>query len=231
MELMARSLFARHPQDSGLNNSLYIFDNASKDDMADLESFAEYKRIPIVQSGFTTETKHNSHGEVLRRFVLENPDATHYLFLDSDVCFLEDLTLNSMLVELENTPNAFGIGARMSWDGDKEIPEDNWKANPDIYQDRLHPCCALVKNTPVFRKVVEEVGLSCVNYLWADAEEYLDTFKLMTKVMKTHGLKHIISTKMVMHFFNVSYVWEPTEHLLEAKAERRDQLLKQFRGY
>lgn len=231
MELMARSLFARHPQDSGLHFSLHIFDNASQDDMSGLESYAESIGIPITRSGFTTETKHNSHGEVLSRFVLDNPEPTHYLFLDSDVCFLEDLTLNSMLVELENTPNAFGIGARMSWDGIEEIPEDNWKANPDIYQARLHPCCALVKNTPVFRKVVEQIGFSCVNYLWAETEEYLDTFKLMTKVMKTHGLKHIISSKMVMHFFNVSYVWEATQHLNEAKAERRDQLLEQFCGF
>lgn len=229
MELMVRSLLGRHPQDSGLHFSLHIFDNASQDDMTDLESYAESKGIPITQSGFSTQTRHNSHGEVLSRFVLENLESTHYLFLDSDVCFLEDLTLNSMLVELENTPNAFGIGARMSWDGDEEIPEDNWKANPDIYLDRLHPCCALVKNSPVFRKVVEEVGLSCVQYLWAGADEYLDTFKLMTKVMKTHGLIHIISTKMVMHFFNVSYVWEPTQHLIEAKAERRDQYLDLYR--
>jgi hypothetical protein len=231
MELMTRSLFARHPQDSGLHFSLHIFDNASKDDMTDLESYAEVTGIPITQSGFTTKTNNNSHGEVLRHFVLENPEPSHYLFLDSDVCFLEDLTLNSMLVDLENKPNAFGIGARMSWDGIEEIPEDNWKANPDIYQARLHPCCALVKNTPVFRKVVEEIGLSSVKYLWAETEEYLDTFKLMTKVMKTHGLKHIISSKMVLHFFNVSYVWEPTQHWNEAKAERLDQLLKQFRGY
>jgi hypothetical protein len=231
MELMTRSLFARHPQDSGLRFSLQIFDNASQDDMTDLESFAESEGIPITQSGFTTETRHNSHGEVLRRFVLENPEATHYLFLDSDVCFLEDLTLNSMLVELENTPNAFGIGARMSWDGIEEIPEDNWKANPDIYHARLHPCCALVKNTPVFRNVVEEIGLSYVKYLWAETEEYLDTFKLMTKVMKTHGLKHILSSKMVLHFFCVSYYWEPTQHWNEVKAERRDQLLEQYRNY
>ena len=90
MELMTRSLFDRHPQDSGLHLSLHIFDNASQDDMTDLESYAECTGIPIVQSGFTTETIHNSHGEVLRQFVLENPEATHYLFLDSDVCFLEE---------------------------------------------------------------------------------------------------------------------------------------------
>ena len=109
------------------------------------------------------------------------------------------------------------------------MPEDIWQANPDIYHARLHPCCALVKNTPVFREVVKEIGLSCVKCLWVDAEEYLDTFKLMTKVMKTHGLKHIISSKMVLHFFRISYYWEPTQRWNESKAERRDQLLDQYR--
>lgn len=220
MELMVRSLFTRHPQDSGLRFLLYIYDNASKDEMTELETYAESQRVPIIQSGFTTETEHNTHGEVLRRFVLENPEGTYYLFLDSDVCFLEDLTLNSMLIELEHTTNAFGIGPRMSWDGIEEIPENNWKTNPDIYDARLHPCCALVKNTPLFRNVVEKIGLSCVKYLWAEAEEYLNTLKLMTKVMKTHGLEHIISSKMVMHFFSVSYFWEPTQHWNEAKAKK-----------
>jgi len=219
MELMARSLFARHPQDSGLQFSLYIYDNASQDDMTDLESYAENQGILIIQSGFTTETKHNSHGEVLRRFVLDSPEPTHYLFLDSDVCFLEDLTLNRMLSELEHAPDAFGIGPRMSWDGLEEIPEDNWKANPDIYDARLHPCCALVKNTPLFRNVVEEIGLSCAKYLWAETEEYLDTFKLMTKVMKTHGLKHIISSKMVLHFFSAAI--PNMRHNLKRKRTRR----------
>jgi hypothetical protein len=230
LELMIRSLFARHPQESGLNFSLTIFDNASQDDITAVDAFAREKQIPIIQSGFTTDTENNSHGEVLRRFVLENPDPTHYLFLDSDVCFLEDSTLNTMLAELEGVPDAFGIGPRMSWDGIEEIPTSVLKENPDICDARLHPCCALVKNTLLFRDVVEEIGLSCVKYLWANAEEYLDTFKLMTKVMKTHGLKHIFSSKMVLHFFCVSYVWEPTQHWSEAKARRRDVLLDQFRN-
>jgi hypothetical protein len=231
LELMIRSLFARHPQVSGLNFSLTIYDNASQDDMTDLKAYAESQGIQIIQSGFTTETENNSHGEVLRRFVLENPDPSHYLFLDSDVCFLDDFTLNSMLAELEQTSDAFGIGPRMSWDGIDEIPPNALKENPDICDARLHPCCALVKNTPLFRRVAAEIGLSPVKYLWAEAEEYLDTFKLMTKVMKTHGLKHIISSKMVLHFFCVSYIWEATQHWNESKAKRRDGLLNQFRNF
>jgi hypothetical protein len=230
MELMVRSLYARHPQGSGFNFSLTIYDNASQDDLTGLEKFAAEQGILILQSGFTSDTVNNSHGEVLRRFVLENPGPTHYLFLDSDVCFLDDFTINTMLTELSGTPEAFGIGPRMSWDGAEEIPQDVMKANPDIRDARLHPCCALVKNTSLFRNVVEAIGLSSVKYLWANAEEYLDTFKLMTKVMHTHGLKHIISSKMVLHFFCVSYVWEPTKHWNEAKARRRDDLLEQFRS-
>jgi hypothetical protein len=227
MELMLRSLFAKHSSD--LDLSVTVYDNDSQDDMTDLRAYAESRRIPVIQSGFTTETKNNSHGEVLSRFVLEHPDCTHYLFLDADVCFVEDNTLDVMLAELERRSDAFGIGPRMSWDGAVEIPEEIRKGNPDLYEARLHPCCALVKNTEVFRRVVREIGLSCAKLCWADGEEYLDTFKLMTKVMKTHGLRHIISSKMVMHFFCVSYDWEPTQHLVGVKARRRDALLREFR--
>ena len=227
MELMLRSLFAKHSSD--LDLTVTVYDNASQDDMTDLRMYAESKRIPILQSGFTTETENNSHGEVLSKFVLEHPDCTHYLFLDTDVCFVEDDTLDVMLEELEESTDVFGTSPRMSWDGVVEIPEETRKAIPDLYETRLHPCCALVKNTSLFRHVVEEIGLSCAKYLWANGEEYLDTFKLMTKVMKTHGLRHIISSKMVLHFFCVSYVWEPTKHWDEMKANRRDALLKALR--
>ena len=207
-----------------------MFDNASTDDMSELKAYVKSKRLSIEQTGFTTNTKNNSHGEILAKFVLDHPDCTHYLFLDADVCFLEDNTIGALLRELEEREDAFGIGPRMSWDGVEEIPQDARKDNPDICDARLHPCCALVKNTPLFRLIVQEVGLSSANYLWAEREEIFDTFKLMTKVMKTHGLKHLISSQMVLHFFCVSYVWEPTKHWNEAKAKRRDELLSKYRG-
>jgi hypothetical protein len=227
MELMLRSLFGRHPR--GLDLSLTVFDNASTDDMSELIAYTESRGIPIIQSGFATDTVNNSHGEILSRFVLDHPDCTHYLFLDPDVCFLEENTIGKMLYELDKSANTFGIGPRMSWDGVKEIPEDARNGNPDICDARLHPCCALVKNAPLFRDVVEEIGLSSVKYLWAEGGEIVDTFKLMTKVMKTHGLRHVISSTMVLHFFCVSYVWEPTKHWNEAKAKRRDELLYELR--
>ena len=227
VELALRSLFAHHPRE--LNVSLRVFDNASTDDMSELIAYLASRGLSIEQTGFTTDSENNSHGEILSRFVLDHPDCTHYLFLDADVCFIEENTIGTMLDELEDRSDVFGIAPRMSWDGVEEIPEEVWRKNRDIYDARLHPCCALVKNTALFRRIVKEIGLSSVKYLWAESDEILDTFKLMTKVMKTHGLKHIISSKMVLHFFCVSYTWEPTKQWNEVKAKRRDRLLSIYR--
>lgn len=59
----------------------------------------------------------------------------------------------TMAAELSARPDAFGIGARMSWDGVDEIPESIREENEDLYRSRLYPCCALVKNTRIFRIV------------------------------------------------------------------------------
>lgn len=112
-ELMLRYLFVHHPYEQ--NVFLTVFDNSSTDDTSSLKAYAESKGVPIRQSGFTAKTQNNSHGEILRRFVLEQPDCTYYLFLDTDVCFLEDNTLRVMRHELETATNAFGIGTRISW--------------------------------------------------------------------------------------------------------------------
>ena len=236
-ELMLRSLFACHSIDTGgdggsdgLRLALTLYDNDSQDDQRSLRAYADSVGVPVLPSGFSTQTANNSHGEVLRNFVLAQPDCSHYLFLDADVCFVQPGTIAAMLAELSAAPDAFGIGARMSWDGEEEIPERIWRENPDVYTGRLHPCCALVRNTPLFRAVVEEIGLSCATMRWAEGDEYLDTFKLMTKVMKAYGQRHILSSKMVLHFFAVSYAWEPTKHLVEAKAAQRDELLTKLRG-
>jgi hypothetical protein len=223
MELMLRSLAAHHGPD------LDLADNASSDEMASLRAYAQEAGIPIVPSGFTTTSAHNSHGEVLRRFVLEHPDCTHYLFLDADVCFIQDNTLQTMLRELDGEADAFGIGPRMSWDGIAELPEHVRAGNPDLHDARLHPCCALITNTALFRDVVRDIGLSCVRYLLAEGEEYLDTCKLMTRVMRTHGLRHIISSRMVVHFFCASYDWDP-DHVKQRKAQQRDVRLAGLRA-
>jgi hypothetical protein len=226
MELMLRSFFACHP--TGLSFDITVFDNASTDDMGKLRSYAAKRNVPILPSGFSLTTEFNSHGDVLRNFVLNHPDCTHYLFLDADVRFLEHHTIGTMLAELERTPDLFGIGPRMSWDGISEIPSQIRLDNPDICDARLHPCCALIPNIPLFRRVAEIIGFACVRYLWAEREEYLDTFKLMTQVMQTHGLRHTLSSAMVQHFFCVSYEWDSAE-VKRHKTQMRDQHLARLR--
>jgi GT2 family glycosyltransferase len=221
-ELLLRSMFARHTDE--LDMSVIVYDNNSLDDRGGLEAFASAKGIPILPSGFEIKTKWNSHGEVLSRFVQEHPESCFLLFLDTDVCFLEDGTLDLMLEELQRDKTAFAISPRITSNADSEIEREHW---PVVYGSRLHPCCALVKNTATFQRVVAEVGLSCVQFLWAHGEEYFDTFRLMTHVMKTHGFRVIHSAAMVQHFFCVSYELEP-EKIMNAKARLRDKLLEGY---
>lgn len=223
-ELMLRSLFARHPD--SLDLSVTVFDNGSQDDRVMLEEYTRDKGVSFLPSGFPLKTAFNSHGEILQRFVLEHPDCVYYLFLDADICFLENDTINTMIQEVENDSSAFGIAPRLSSNGEGEISREYWKK---VYHSRLHPCCALVKNTTLFRQVVETIGFSCVKYLWASREEYLDTFQLMTMVMKTHSFRPMLSSKMVLHFFSVSYDWEPSD-VIEYKAGLRDRLLDNLRS-
>jgi hypothetical protein len=224
-ELMLRSLFDTHPEVPNL--SVRVFDNASTDDMQGLRAYAAKMNVPVLPSGFSIESKNNSHGHIMRNFVLENPACDYFLFLDADAVFVQPATIPRMLEELQSTPNAFGANPQMSWDGMK--PYDALGENPEVYTTRIHPFCALIKNTPLFRTVVEEVGLFCAKFLWADHEEYLDTFKLMTKVMKTHGLHHIITSPLVIHFFSTSYDWDE-EKVKQIKSNHRDMLLDKFRG-
>jgi GT2 family glycosyltransferase len=224
-ELMVRSFFNAHPDLPNL--SLRVYDNASDDDTAPLRAYAAEKGVPFLPSGFTLASMNNSHGDVLRTFVLENPDCDYYLFLDADTVFAQPGTIPRMLAELSAAPEAFAAVPRMSWDG--ETPYAGIEEIPEVYGERLHPFCALVKNTPLFRAVVTEVGLFCVKFLWGDREEYLDTFKLMTRVMRTHGLRHLIASPLVIHFFSVSYEWDdPT--VRQAKLAHRDTLLGRYRA-
>lgn len=222
-ELAIRSLFVQNPR---LELTLTVYDNGSTDDRRGMLAAAETYGAHVVQSGFPISTPGNSHGEVLRRFVLDpaNNQAEHFLFLDADICFTRPGTIAALLTALAEHPDVFGVGPRMSWDGESPMPE-HLSAHPGIYVNRLHPCCALVANTPVFRSVTEHIGLSCARMLYADHDNYLDTFELMTPVMRTHGLRHLIADDtLIMHAFAVSYPDESSA-LIPEKERRRDEWL------
>jgi hypothetical protein len=228
VELMLRSLLVSHPSLKELGVELTILDNESEDDRSTLLAAAAGAGVPIAPSGFTTHTQHNSHGEVLRRFVLERPAATHYLFLDADAVFSEPDTLGTMVRELDAAPDdVYAIGARMAypWSPGQEVPAEHFA---NLYERRLHPFCALFRNTPVFRAVAEHVGFHCYRSLWAERDQYLDTNELMTIVMRTHGMRHLRSSAMVGHFFAVSYAGH-SEDTLRHHAAERDALLRALR--
>lgn len=228
VELMLRSLFANHTALDRLGLGLTILDNQSEDDTATLRAAAAATGVPILPSGFTTHTQHNSHGEILRRFVLDRPDATHYLFLDADIVFQEPATLDALVKTLDDAPeDVYAAAPRIGNAHDlQEIPEES-RAN--IYERRLHPLCALFRNTPLFRRVAEHIGFSCARYLWADRDQYLDTNELMTLVMRTHGLRYIRAQPMVLHFFGVSYDLYGQDYLAN-KGKTRDTLLAEYRA-
>ena len=228
MELMLRSLFATHRSVEELGLSLTVLDNASEDDTASLRAYAAGVGVPVVPSGFTTHTKHNSHGETLRRFVLDHPEATHYLFLDADAVFSQPDAIRTMVEELDAAPaDVFAIGARMGypWNPTDEVEPE---AFANLYERRLHPFCALFRNTPLFRRVAEHVGLHCYRSLWAERDQYLDTNELMTIAMRTFGYRDLRSSVMVGHFFAVSYPGH-SEATIRHHAARRDELLRQLR--
>jgi len=111
-ELLLRSLFATHSPGSELGLALTVLDSDSEDDIATLHACAARMSVPVVPSGFTTHTKHNSDGENLRNFVLVHPDATHILFLDTDAVFSQPNAIGTMADELDSAPDdVFAIGA------------------------------------------------------------------------------------------------------------------------
>jgi len=224
-ELAIRSLFTNNP---GYPLDLVVYDNGSSDaGLPALQALTRRLCIPFRASGFPIDTANNSHGEILGRFVLDpaNRDADYLLFLDSDVCFTRPGVLTQLLAVLESDPLAFGAGPVLTWDGETEITA----RDSSLYTSRLHPCCALVRNTDLLREVVTHIGLTAANVIWAEHADYADTFAMTTRTMRTHGLHHALVDVPIAHAFEISYIGE-AEALRTEKEHRRDQWLTHFRG-
>jgi hypothetical protein len=164
----------------------------------------------------------------LRRFVLDHPDATHCLFLDTDTAFSEPNAINTMADELDAAPDdVFAIGARMGypWTPAEEVKPEQFAT---VYERRLHPFCALFRNTPVFRRVAEQIGFHCYRSLRAEGDQYLDTNELLCVVMQTFGYRRLRSSALVGYFFAVFYDTYG-EGYLQGRASRRDELLQRLR--
>lgn len=168
-ELALRSFAQMHrmpPAD--LNVSLTIVDNHSQDEgFDDLRAAAAEIGVPIVRSRWPSrEARCNTHGDVLRDFVLSHRDADMFLFVDADVMFDEPGTVWTMAEELQSAADLWAVQARYHWIetnlGAGESlniwqgrPEDLWVAigePPDEpivgrHKRRCHPFCTLVRNS------------------------------------------------------------------------------------
>lgn len=243
-ELLLRSLLAHHRDRSEL--AVLLLDNGSGE-LERLE-WAKAFGVEVRASGYSLDAPVTTHGELLRGAVRATPECDAYLFVDSDVCFVADNTIEAMTRELLDDPNLFAVQAIWSHeDGSTHDPtayvtgktsrvresvrmfgQDEWSepCEWDIgYADRVHPFCTLVRNDSVFRITVEVLGLSPAQTQSVRGAEWFDTLGLLTQVMKTHGRTWRTSSQRVIHFGNAS--WRPEQ--AEANAARRDALLATYR--
>ncbi|MFC7620884.1 hypothetical protein [Microlunatus sp. GCM10028923] len=228
-ELAVRTLVAAHRTmiDSGLLK-ITIMDNHSDDQglPALIQACTELGAAFTLSRWPATETAANSHGDVMRDFVADHPDADHFLFADADSYVIEDDTVGRMAAELAAAPNAWAVQARFAWLEEHEGPgssQDPWRGRPqrlrvaidDVdtgnfpsrHKTRCHPAFALVRNTESFRRVADIIGLSSGVIISADPElaGFADTFGPATLAMQTHGLDHLLSGATVGHYHGVSY--------------------------
>lgn len=219
VELMLRSLFYTNDF-SKLEFHITVLDNASNDAyLEQLEHYLGKEHIPFVQTGFDNLLAPEKHGAALERFVTTLKNCDYYLFLDSDIWFIEENTVATMLTELQQAPAAiFANQAKIYGYYADKIIEGN--IEPDTLTRQLSfeggnysarsarrcsPVCSLVANTPTFQTIVKHIGLGRAVSFEVGWATYYDTFGLMTQVMATHGLDFMVSSKQINHFTMTSY--------------------------
>lgn len=244
-ELLIRSFVRHHPDRSGLR--LLLLDNDSPG-FERLEELA-VDGVQLRRSGYGLEHQVVTHGEIVAAAILEHPDAEAYLLLDSDVCFRTDDTIGGLAAELASDPTVFGVQAQwLGADGSVFRPEPSsgfprtriresvrpagaggW-SEPYEFEvenraaDRIHPFCALLRNTEALRRTVELFGLSAGLVQSERTGRWWDTLGILTQVMATHGLGWKESLYGVVHFGNVSR----DDQWAAEKAAARDRLLADY---
>lgn len=218
VELMLRTLSLTEDL-SQLELQVTVLDNGSNDaGLAQLETYLAEQEIAFRQTGFDNSLAAEKHGAALERFVLEHADCGYYLFLDSDIWFVEENTVATLLDEFSQADDAvfamqaqiYGYYAHRVIEG-KDTETQSWTLHYDeidyvaqAYR-RCSPVCSLIRNTALFQTVVEQIGLGCAVRFGVGRATYYDTFGLMTGVMATYGLRFEVSSKAVNHFTMTSY--------------------------
>lgn len=225
-ELMLRTLFLRNDP-GALDLSLTVLDNGSAGpEHEQLCRFLDERAIPLIPTGFPPYVAAELHGAALERFVQEHAGCSHYLFLDADMWFVEPDTLGTMQRELGAAgTGVFAVQARifshyhgLVYEGREGVAgthafdliptwpiEFEGRTYANRYQPRLSPVCCLVRNTPLFRRIVEVFGLTQAIRFGVREVFYHDTFSLMTQIMATHGQRFIVSARTIHHFTQTTY--------------------------
>jgi GT2 family glycosyltransferase len=234
-ELALRSLFDLNDV-SAWGAHVTVLDNSSSDDTTALKAFLDQVGIEFSPSGFTTDETANTHGEILARFVLSSRPTDSFLFLDADVCFLEEATVDVMRSELAVNENIWAVQARLRWFVSEALGIDPAATAPEYLDhphgmrgrifDRPHPFCLLVRDGPVFRSIVEKVGLSCAWRYAAspDVGGWYDTFALAAAAMSTHGLRWVESAKGALHYAQAAERHDPVDLMALKDRDCQDRL-------
>jgi glycosyltransferase involved in cell wall biosynthesis len=230
-ELAVRSLVASVEQGEPASDlRITVVDNHSTDDVAALQEVIHETGATFERSRWpVSETAFNSHGDVLRDFVLARPDADFFLFVDSDIDFESPAAVQTMLAELDDDRSLWAVQARFVWPEENQgegasldiwagrsfearVSDVGW--DPDALTPvsgaihrRCHPGATLVRATPLFRAVAERIGFSSLVVVGGDPDVagFYDTFGMASAFLGVSGYEYALSDVRVHHFFMASY--------------------------
>jgi hypothetical protein len=247
-ELAVRSLIRSHEADRGeIDLDVTVVDNHSSDEhLGPLRAACDELGASFELSRWPADDKLlNTHGDVLRDFVLADERADHFLFVDCDIDFEEAGAVSTMLDDLTSDEELWAVQARFRWteeNNGRDTSLDIWAGRPidlrvgraiDRWDDvtafggtiqrRCHPGATLIRNTDLFRGVAGIVGFSCAVRMSADPDHagFLDTLGLASAAMGAHGYRYGLSRTTVHHFFMASY---DDEHVAAREADARERL-------
>jgi hypothetical protein len=229
VELMLRTLFLTNDL-TALRFEMTVLDNHSDDAHVDeLRAYLTDQQVAFLQTSFDTSIAGEKHGVAFANYIHDHPEYTHFLFLDADMWFIEPDTIPTMVTELTRAPSTTfanqarilgyyagriiegrdGIPGTGAFDGQPPSSVTLWdRVYTQTVMPRCSPVCSLVVNSPLFRRVVETVGLSPAYRFGVGEAFFYDTFSLMTQVMATHNQAFIVSAKTINHFTQATYMPE-----------------------
>lgn len=242
-ELMLRSLLASGLPDARL--TVAILDNGSTDEhLAELADFVGRNGWDLVRTGLGDAVASEKHALALTKHIGTMPETDYIMLLDCDIWFHEDNTAGVMLEELASAgTDCFANQAQIrAWreliviEGADRIPgrtpyeNVTWMTTVGSkqYETRLatrcSPICCLIRDSKLFRKVIETIGLSCSHiYTEPGTACFYDTMALATHVLKSHDREFLVSARSVMHFGGVL---SHQEHAEEKKSDCLQKLAR-----